>query len=188
MRTKDENKIKAIKDAVIKLCAADGFTNLTTAKVAKTAGVSPATIYLYYKDKTDMLSRLYEEVKGELQMGVAGVIAGAGADTEAQLRAMLHFTVTQYLAKPLASHFVSALWTNQELLDDQARAFGSTESGALFKLYERIQADPAFIDAPDMVVGTLASLPTVLLQTASDDINDAMINQTIELVVKALRA
>lgn len=66
MRTKDENKIKAIKDAVIALCEADGFTNLTTAKVAKRAGVSPATIYLYYQDKTDLLSRLYEEVKDDL--------------------------------------------------------------------------------------------------------------------------
>ncbi|MCI1136590.1 TetR/AcrR family transcriptional regulator [Enterococcus gallinarum] len=47
---------------------------MTTAKIAKNAGVSPATIYLYYQDKTDLLSRLYEEVKTNLHDGLEKVI------------------------------------------------------------------------------------------------------------------
>ena len=43
----DEQKKLKIKAAVMTLVDQDGLTNLTTAKVAKTAGVSPATLYIY---------------------------------------------------------------------------------------------------------------------------------------------
>lgn len=188
MRTKDENKVKAIKQAVIKLCEADGFTNLTTAKVAKQAGVSPATIYLYYKDKTDLLSRLYEEVKTDLHQGLAGVISEAGDDTTTQLRAMLTFSLNQTRSYPAESHFVSALWTNQELLDASAQASGNTEEGPLLMLYQRIQADPEFIDAPLSILSNFASIPQLITQTTpSEETDDATLNLAVDLVVKALR-
>lgn len=187
MRTKDENKVKAIKEAVIALCQQDGFTNLTTAKVAKRAGVSPATIYLNYVDKTDMLSRLYEEVKDDLHKGLAGAIAAAGDDVEAQIRAMLHYSIAQTVGHPKEAHFVSALWTNQELLDDAARAYGQTAAGPLVKLYQRISDAPEFIDAPEVIVAAFATVPTVVLQTATTEVDDDTIEQTIDLVVKVLK-
>lgn len=187
MRTKDENKIKAIKHAVIKLAQADGFTNLTTAKVAKEAGVSPATIYLYYQDKTDMLSRLYEEVKDDMHRGLAGVIAAAGADTTAQVRAMLEFSVQQVVDYPQEAHFMNALWTNQELLDDKARAYGSIQAGPLLKLYATINADPQFVDAPEQVLAAFGALPTLMLETSGDRVDSATMDLVIELVLKALK-
>lgn len=187
MRTKDENKIKAIKEAVIALCEADGFTNLTTAKVAKRAGVSPATIYLYYQDKTDLLSRLYEEVKDDLHKGLAGAIAAAGDDVEAQVRAMLRYSITQTQQYPKESHFVSALWTNQELLDDAARAYGQTAAGPLVKLYQQIAASPDFIDAPEVIVASFATVPQLVLQTANESVDASVIEQTIDIVIKALK-
>ncbi|WP_461240131.1 TetR/AcrR family transcriptional regulator [Paucilactobacillus sp. N302-9] len=187
MRTKDENKRKAIKDAVIDLCQTDGFTNLTTAKVAKHAGVSPATIYLNYQDKTDMLSRLYEEVKGDLHKGLAGIITAAGNDVEAQLRAMLHYSITQAQKYPKESHFISALWTNQELLDSTARAYGQVAAGPLVKLYQRITSAPDFIDAPEVIMESFATVPLLVMQTANKKVDAVTINQSIDIVVKALK-
>ncbi|MFC6176699.1 TetR/AcrR family transcriptional regulator [Companilactobacillus huachuanensis] len=186
MRTKDEKKVKAIRDAVIELSQADGFTNLTTANVAKKAGVSPATIYWYYKDKTDLLSRLYEEVKKELHSGLTEEMEKVGTDLTSQLTAMLHFTITQAQKFPKESHFVTALWTNQELLDVQAQEFGKQETDALLILYKKIQTDSDFIDASQAVLSTFCSVPSVLLQTMND-VNEEEINQTVELVVKTLR-
>src|SRR5699024_7513431 len=74
MRKIDKNKQRAIKQAVFDLSQSEGLFNMTTAKIAKTAGVSPATIYLYYQDKTDLLSRIYEEVKTNLHDGLDKVI------------------------------------------------------------------------------------------------------------------
>lgn len=187
MRTKDENKVKAIRQAVIDLSQKDGFTNLTTANVAKKAEVSPATIYLYYKDKTDLLSRLYEEVKTDLHEGLAAEINAAGTDLTAQLDAMLHFSVKQAQEFPKESHFISALWTNQELLDEQAQLFGSQEAGPLLDLYERIQANPGFIDASPAILGTFCSTPIVLIQTVPE-VSNAEIEQTIALVIKTIQA
>ncbi|BDZ30924.1 TetR/AcrR family transcriptional regulator [Lactiplantibacillus sp. WILCCON 0030] len=186
MRTRDEKKVKAIRDAVIELSQADGFTNLTTAKVAKKAGVSPATIYWYYTDKTDLLSRLYEAVKNELHSGLTAEIKKSGTDLTAQLIAMLTFTIIQAKKFPKESHFVSALWTNQELLDEQARKFGEQETASLLILYKKIQADSDFIDAPQAVLSAFCSVPSLLLQTV-DDANEEEINQTIQLVVKTLK-
>ncbi|VDG20415.1 TetR/AcrR family transcriptional regulator [Lactiplantibacillus mudanjiangensis] len=184
MRTKDENKVKAIKQAVIELCDTIGLANMTTAKVAKEAGVSPATIYLYYQDKTDLLSRLYEEVKDDLHRGLAGAITAAGDDVTAQLRAMLQFSVDRAREFPKESHFVSTLWTSQELLDDAAKASGNTAPGPLLTLYQRLQADDKIVDAPIPVLAAFASVPTLILQTADDDA--ASLTQAIDLVVKAL--
>ncbi|NML21879.1 TetR/AcrR family transcriptional regulator [Pseudoflavitalea sp. G-6-1-2] len=58
MRTRDENKIAAIKEKAIELMVSDGLDGFSIQKLAKAAGVSPATIYIYYKDKEDLIVQL----------------------------------------------------------------------------------------------------------------------------------
>ncbi|MCW3467297.1 TetR/AcrR family transcriptional regulator [Chitinophaga nivalis] len=61
MRVRDESKIQAITAKAIEMVANDGLENLGINRLAKAAGVSPATIYIYYKDKDDLLTRISEE-------------------------------------------------------------------------------------------------------------------------------
>ncbi|HEY9256361.1 TetR/AcrR family transcriptional regulator [Chitinophaga sp.] len=58
MRYRDENKVLAIREAAIDMVAKDGLENFGINRLAKAAGVSPATIYIYYKDKEDLLTSL----------------------------------------------------------------------------------------------------------------------------------
>lgn len=58
MRQRDENKIQALTDKAIEMIALDGLENFGINKLARAAGVSPATIYIYYKDKEDLLNQL----------------------------------------------------------------------------------------------------------------------------------
>jgi AcrR family transcriptional regulator len=58
MRYRDENKILAIREAAIEMVANDGLENFGINRLAKVAGVSPATIYIYYKDKEDLLTSI----------------------------------------------------------------------------------------------------------------------------------
>lgn len=59
MRMKDDNKRKAISEAAIKLIYRNGFADTSMSKIAKEAGVSPSTIYVYFDNKEDMLNKLY---------------------------------------------------------------------------------------------------------------------------------
>ena len=55
MRTKDEFKQDALLKATIKLVNEIGFVSSSVSKIAKEAEISPATIYIYYKNKEDLL-------------------------------------------------------------------------------------------------------------------------------------
>lgn len=66
MRIKDELKQEAIIQATIKLVNEIGFVSSSVSKIAKEADVSPATIYIYYKNKEDLLVSTYIELKQKL--------------------------------------------------------------------------------------------------------------------------
>ncbi|MBN9385542.1 MAG: TetR/AcrR family transcriptional regulator [Chitinophagaceae bacterium] len=60
MRTRDENKIEAIYREALKMLVNEGFDGFSIQKLAKVAGVSPATIYIYFSDKEDLLLQLHK--------------------------------------------------------------------------------------------------------------------------------
>ncbi|WP_291634813.1 TetR/AcrR family transcriptional regulator [Clostridium sp.] len=66
MRRKDDGKEKNIKEAVVKLILELGFHGTSISKIAKEAGVSPATVYIYYENKEIMLRDIYHEYSEEI--------------------------------------------------------------------------------------------------------------------------
>lgn len=63
MRAKDDIKQEALFEATVKLVNEIGFAASSVSKIAKEAGISPATIYIYYKNKEDLLVSTYVEIK-----------------------------------------------------------------------------------------------------------------------------
>ncbi|MCB8815239.1 TetR/AcrR family transcriptional regulator [Desulfosporosinus shakirovi] len=61
MRRKDDEKQRCIKIAVVQLILEEGFQGTSISKIAKAAGVSPATVYIYYENKETMLREIYLE-------------------------------------------------------------------------------------------------------------------------------
>lgn len=53
-------KYERILDAAIKVFAEQGFYQSTIAQIAKAAGVADGTIYLYFKNKDDILVQFYQ--------------------------------------------------------------------------------------------------------------------------------
>lgn len=74
MRIKDLNKQEAIKGATVKLVNEIGFVSSSVSKIAKEANVSPATIYIYYKNKEDLLVSTYIDIKRKLGEAIIGNI------------------------------------------------------------------------------------------------------------------
>jgi AcrR family transcriptional regulator len=62
MRLRDENKEIAVRSAALKMIVKEGFMGMSMQKLAKEAGVSPGTIYIYFQDQQDLLNKLYIEV------------------------------------------------------------------------------------------------------------------------------
>lgn len=61
MRQKDDEKKQRIENAVIQLILEQGFNGLSMSKIAKQAGVCPATVYTYFDNKDSMLQEIYVE-------------------------------------------------------------------------------------------------------------------------------
>ena len=63
MRTRDDKKQEALYLATIKLVNEIGFAASSFSKIAKEAEISPATLYIYFKNKEDLLVSTYVEIK-----------------------------------------------------------------------------------------------------------------------------
>ena len=61
MRLRDEAKEQSIREKALEMIVKEGFDGLSMQKLAKAAGVSPATIYIYFKDREDLILQLYYE-------------------------------------------------------------------------------------------------------------------------------
>jgi AcrR family transcriptional regulator len=70
MRIKDEHKQEAIIQATVKLVNEIGFVSSSVSKIAKEANVSPATLYIYYKNKEDLLVSTYIEIKKKMSIAL----------------------------------------------------------------------------------------------------------------------
>lgn len=70
MRIKDENKQEAIIKATVKLVNQIGFAACSVSKIGKEAEVSPATLYIYYKNKEDLIVSTYVDIKQKLGMAL----------------------------------------------------------------------------------------------------------------------
>ena len=64
MRARDINKVELVKQKAIELLVEVGFEGFTMNKLAKSCGISVATLYIYYKDKDDLILNIgIEEVR-----------------------------------------------------------------------------------------------------------------------------
>ncbi len=66
MRTRDENKIQSIRKEALAMLVKEGFDGFSIQKLAKAAGVSPATIYIYFKDKEDLILQIWVEAANDM--------------------------------------------------------------------------------------------------------------------------
>ncbi len=60
MRFKTDDKRLRILDAAVKVFAHEGFFKAKVSQIAGEAGVAPGTVYLYFKNKEDLLISIFE--------------------------------------------------------------------------------------------------------------------------------
>jgi len=63
MRTRDIGKEQLVKEKAIEMIVRDGLESFSVNKLAKACNISVATLYIYYKDKDDLIIKIgIEEV------------------------------------------------------------------------------------------------------------------------------
>ena len=65
IQRKSNGKYEAILRAAIKVFAQSGFFNSKVADVAREAGVADGTVYLYFKNKDDILASIFNQYMNE---------------------------------------------------------------------------------------------------------------------------
>ncbi len=66
MRSPDPLKEAAILDAALRLVLREGLSGLKMSDLASSAGVATGTVYVYFKDKEQLLHRLHQHVIGQI--------------------------------------------------------------------------------------------------------------------------
>lgn len=67
MRNKDQNKEIAIRKKAIEMIVNEGFDGLSMQKLAKSANISASTIYIYFKNREDLLNQLFIEIERKFE-------------------------------------------------------------------------------------------------------------------------
>jgi TetR/AcrR family transcriptional regulator, fatty acid metabolism regulator protein len=99
MRSKDLDKHRRILDAAVKVFAGKGFHRSRVSEIAREAGVADGTIYLYFKNKDDILISLFEETMQEAVSRFRQEIEEAG-DAPSRLERLVRLHLEEFQANP----------------------------------------------------------------------------------------
>ncbi|AQX53550.1 TetR family transcriptional regulator [Priestia flexa] len=106
---RNKPKYMQIIDAAVIVIAENGYHNAQVSKIAKQAGVADGTIYLYFKNKEDVLISLFQEKMGQFIEKVQEEIVEVNTASE-----RLYMLIDKHFSF-LASDYSLAVVTQLEL-------------------------------------------------------------------------
>lgn len=90
-RRRTDDKRQRILDAAVRVFAKKGYHGAKVAEIAKKAGVADGTIYLYFRNKEDILVSLFDEVMEEhISQARAEIARVSGAPEKLRVAAQHH--------------------------------------------------------------------------------------------------
>ena len=189
MRHKDENKKESITIAAIQLINEIGLAETSMSKIAKRAGVSSATIYVYFLNKNDMIKNLYLTIKKDMQQKIFNGI-DISAPVKAEYESVLRKYVNYFLKNKDYFLFFEQ-YVNSPLIQD----LGSEEAENLVKPFldfiENAKKQKIFIDVDDYLIFVYSFSP--LIQIAKQyfnenfPLNEDIVEQAIKMSWEAIK-
>lgn len=196
MRVKDEKKERLIRIKAIELIVREGFDGLSMHKLAKSANVSPATIYIYFKDREDLIIQLCVEEFDK--MGEATLV---NFDPEMHfdegLKVQWMNRIKYCLENPLSMHFLEQAKFSPYIsvvLDKTNVRFrevmgqfvqNATKKGEIVSLPLEVYWSLAFSPLYTLVKFHIEKKG--LPGTENFELDEKIMNQTLNLVLKALK-
>ncbi|WP_373044456.1 TetR/AcrR family transcriptional regulator [Vulgatibacter sp.] len=120
------DKRERILEAAVRVFASKSFYTATVAEIAREAGVADGTIYLYFKNKDDLLICLFEERMGEINEGMHQAVSACERPLD-RLKAFIRRHLSEVERRPeLAEVLTVELRQSAKLMKEyKATAFGA---------------------------------------------------------------
>lgn len=177
MRKIDKKKISDIQTAVYDLVDDAGLIDLSMSKIAKHADVSPATIYIYYRDKQDLLLQSYIQAQGLIDDRLEEVLDPEDTFPNQFRAGLLHFAecFQQY---PKQANFIWSFSNNYK------KIAGQHNSLIIKELIAAAVAQNLLVSRDDLILQSL-SFGTLMdyIQNGGEDIT-AMVNIIVNRLFK----
>ncbi|RCR70434.1 TetR/AcrR family transcriptional regulator [Larkinella punicea] len=196
MRLRDETKERTIREKAIEMIVREGFDGLSMQKLAKAAGVSPATIYIYFQDREDLIRQIYFEESTRMS---DITLNGFDPDMpfEEGLRVQWKNRITYCLQHPMRMHFMEQMRHSpfhEKFIRDANNPFiaamgtfvkNAIRRNELVKLPVEVYWSIAFAPLYQLLKFHMSSQG--MPETTHFVLDEALIDQTLELVLKALK-
>lgn len=145
----------ALLDAATRVFAAEGL-GASTASIAREAGVSSGTFFVYFDTKTALVNELYVVLKSGMGRAATNGLR-AGASPHDQLRAMWDRWIAWALEDPDRRRALAHLSVAEELGNDSRLAVHAAYTGTVEILQQIVDGGP-MREAPLSFVSTLMSV------------------------------
>ncbi|WP_239734636.1 TetR/AcrR family transcriptional regulator [Mammaliicoccus sp. G-M28] len=185
MKHKDIAKKNRITQAVLNIVNEEGITSLSFGKIAKQAKVSSGTPYIYYKDKTDMLSNIYVEIKKLMDDGLAKKIENVSSTEDKLFEAVKHFA-ENFKKYPKERQFMFSLQNNHRLISESARALGMELAKPLFDLYS-VAIEQNILKTNEVeIINVMLFAPVKWLIEDNPDVSNEKIQEVIVYSINSI--
>lgn len=153
-RSRNPAHLVALLNAATRVFAAEGL-GASTASIAREAGVSAGTLFVYFETKPALVNELYVALKSEMARA-ATEGRRADATPREQLRCMWDQWIAWAMDDPDKRRALAHLSVAEDLTDRSRLAVHAAYAGTA-EILERIVADGPMRDVPLSFVSTLMS-------------------------------
>ena len=196
MRTRDENKEQALRDKALEMIVKQGFHGLSMQKLAKAAGVSPATIYIYYKDRDDLIVQVWlHEVERMMDASLKGFDPSMPFDEGLKVQWMNRARF--YIENPMSAHLMEQI-KYSPYYDKCVGKVNKRFTNAMREFVHNAIRRKESVKLPLEVYWSIAFAPLYSLVKLhmsgrgiggyeKFELDEKIMNQTLKLVLKALK-
>jgi len=194
MRTRNIDKENLVKQKSIELIVKEGLEGFSMNKLAKACKISVATLYIYYKDRDDLIIKIACEQSKLISDSMMSDF-DSDAGFEAGLRAQWKSRYKYFIENPLLNSFFGQLQssTYQHYLAEATNSYKDMVSRFVQNAIDRNEIN----NIPLEVYWAIAFAPLYTLINFHHKkqgpaglpfkMNDKLLWQTFDLVVKALK-
>ncbi len=161
IREKSKEKRNALLKATLSLVNNNGFHDAPMSKIAKMANVSPATIYIYFENKQDLINQLYLELK-------ISYTAQAFKDYSENMPVkkafeLIWYNIADYKLRQVEEAWFLSQCDNTTMIDEASRQEGLKHLQPLLDLWERGQKEGIIKDVSPYILYAYAIKPLAFL-------------------------